>query len=232
MGYSLASVVLPVHNQADHLVAVLQEYESGLKELPIAHEYVLVVNGCKDRSLEVCQEFSARNPAARVIHTERPGWGHAVLLGLEAATGDLLCYTNLARTTARDLTSILLTAVAEPNVVVKANRKIRDSWQRRVGSLLYNLECRAFFDLAYWDVNGTPKAFPRSFDQLLRLTRHDNLVDAEFARVCRRADYPVLEVPIFSTHRHGGTSTTGYASALSMYWGVYRYWRTVRSDRP
>ena len=45
---------------------------------------------------------------------------------------------------------------------MKANRKIRDNWRRRLGSLLYNLECRALFDLANWDINGTPKVFPRA----------------------------------------------------------------------
>jgi len=231
MSYSLISIVLPVHNQADHIVAVLQEYESTLGELPVPHEYVLVVNGSTDRSLEICRAFAEGDAAAKVIHSERPGWGNAVVLGLEAARGDLLCYTNLARTTGRDLASILLSAAVQPKVVVKATRKIRDSWQRRVGSLLYNLECRALFDLSYWDVNGTPKAFPRSFDKLLGLTRRDNLIDAEFALLCRREGYPVLEVPIFSHRRHGGTSTTGYGSALEMYWGVYRFWRTIRKSR-
>ena len=57
---------------------------------------------------------------------------------------------------------MLLYAAAYPNVVVKANRKIREHWTRRLGSLLYNLECRALFDLSNWDVNGTPKVFPRA----------------------------------------------------------------------
>jgi glycosyltransferase involved in cell wall biosynthesis len=228
MSYSLVSIVLPVHNQADHIVAVLEEYESALAEVAVPHEYVLVVNGSTDRSLEICRNFADRNGAARVIHSERAGWGHAVVLGLEAAQGDLLCYTNLARTTGKDLRMILQSAAAHSNVVVKATRKIRDSWQRRVGSLLYNLECRALFDLSYWDVNGTPKAFPRRFDRLLGLTRRDNLIDTEFTVLCRREGYPVLEVPIFSYRRHGGTSTTGYLSALEMYWGAYRFWRTTR----
>jgi glycosyltransferase involved in cell wall biosynthesis len=231
MAYALISIVLPVHNQADHIVDVLGEYESGLREVPVPHEYVLVVNGCTDRSLEVCRSFAEGHEGAKVVHTERPGWGHAVLLGLEAARGDLLCYTNLARTGGRDLALILRGAAALPSVVVKANRKIRDSWQRRVGSLLYNLECRALFDLSYWDVNGTPKAFPRDFDKLLGLTRRDNLIDAEFALVCRREGYPLVEVPIFSHRRHGGTSTTGYLSALQMYWGAFRFWRTIRKSR-
>ena len=94
------------------------------------------------------------------------------------------------------------------------------------GSLLYNIECRTLFDLSYWDINGTPKIFPRSFDKLLQLTRDDDLIDAEFNLVCRRENYPVIEVQIAcSFRRHGGRWTTNYSSALKLYWGAFQMWR-------
>jgi hypothetical protein len=123
---------------------------------------------------------------------------------------------------------MLLYAVAHPDVVIKANRKIRENWKRRLGSLLYNLECRVLFDLACWDINGTPKVFPRVFDKLLALSRDDDLIDAEFNAICRRENYRMLEVPIFSHRRHGGTSTTNYRSALRMYRGAYQMRRSMR----
>ena len=121
-------------------------------------------------------------------------------------------------------------AYVEPRTVIKANRKIRESWRRRLGSLLYNLECRALFDLSVWDINGTPKVFPRSFAKLLELTRDDDLVDLEFLVQCRRASYPVLEVPVFSTRRHGGKSTTGLRSAVKMYLGAWRLRRELAAS--
>jgi hypothetical protein len=148
-----------------------------------------------------------------------------VRLGLGAARGDLLCYTNSARTTAEDLLLFVLYARSHPDVVLKANRKIRERWTRRLGSLVYNLECRVLFDLSNWDVNGTPKIFPRTFGRLLALSRDDDLIDAEFSMICRREGYPMLEVPIFSSRRHGGRSTTTLRSAVRMYWGAYRLWR-------
>jgi len=155
----------------------------------------------------------------------RGGWGLAVNHGLREANGDLLCYTNSARTTGQELTLLLLYAIVWPEVVIKANRKIRESLRRRTGSLLYNLECRALFDLNVWDINGTPKVFPRSFSRLLNLSHDDDLIDLEFLVHCRRENYPILEVPIFSTRRHGGRSTTGLRSAARMYsgaWGLKR----------
>ena len=157
MTTSLISVVLPVYNQADHIELVVNEYEEVLARLPVPHELVLAVNGSTDRSLEIARGLEERLDTVRVVHSEHRGWGRAVLQGLEAADGDLLCYANLARTSPEDLTLLLLYATVQPGVVVKANRKIRDSAIRRIASLLYNLECRALFDLSYWDVNGTPR---------------------------------------------------------------------------
>lgn len=227
MSGPLLSIVLPVYNQADHLESVVREYEDTLAKIPQPHELILVPNGCRDRSVEICRGLAATYPSLRVIESKRHGWGRAVKLGLQSAKGEILCYTNAARTSPQNLTLLLLYAVVFPNVVAKANRKIRESWLRRLGSLLYNLECRALFDLSYWDINGTPKVFPRVFVRLLELTRDDDLIDAEFAVVCKREAYPMVEVPIFSTLRHGGRSTTNLGSALRLYWGAYRLRRAL-----
>jgi glycosyltransferase involved in cell wall biosynthesis len=222
------SIVLPVHDQRDHIRGVVEEYLGALKRVRDPAEIILVPNACTDDSEAVCAALAAADPTVRVVPTKLGGWGRAVKLGLGAARGELLCYTNSARTSAEDLMLLLLYAVAFPHTVVKANRKIREHWSRRIGSLLYNIECRTLFDLSNWDVNGTPKVFPRAFSKLLALGRDDDLIDAEFSLVCRREGYPMLEVPIFSYRRHGGESTTSLRSAFRLYLGAYQLWRSAR----
>ncbi len=182
------SLILPVHDQADHIRRIVEAYVGVLRSKFEPWELVLVPNACTD----------------------------------------VLCYTNSARTTAEMLSLTLVYAHTYPRVVVKANRRLRDNAWRRFGSLLYNLECRTLFDLAVWDINGTPKVFPRTFTKLLELTRDDDLLDAEFALVCRRYGYPVVEVPLLETVRHSGRSTTNYTSALRMYAGAVRLARAYR----
>lgn len=228
MSHGLASIVLPVHNQGDHIAPLVRAYRAALATLSLPCEIVLVPNGCRDASVAICRGLAAEDGVVRVAETEVGGWGRAVKLGLREARGDLLCYTNSARTTPDDLTLLFRYALAHPGVVVKANRKIREHWRRRLGSLLYNMECRALFDLSNWDVNGTPKVFPRACTRLLALTRDDDLIDAEFSMRCRREGYPMIEVPIFSQRRHGGRSTTNLRSAVKMYWGAYELWRASR----
>jgi glycosyltransferase involved in cell wall biosynthesis len=216
------SIVLPIHNQGGHLRDVIEGYAGELDKLGRPHEVVLVNNACTDQSLPVSYELARERGNLQVLELAEGGWGRAVRAGLRAAEGETLCYTNSARTTPQMLTLMLLYADAYPGIVLKANRTIRDNWRRRLGSLLYNLECRRLFGLPVWDINGTPKVFPRSFDKLLALTRDDDLIDLEFIVVCRREGYPLVEVPILATQRHGGRSTTSYRSAARMYWQAYR----------
>jgi len=224
----LASIVLPVHNQADHLEALVHAYRQALDRLPLRHQIVLVPNACRDDTPRICRQMAAQDPAIRTVELDMGGWGRAVRAGLANADGDILCYTNSARTSAQMLCVALLYASSYPDVVVKAQRTIRDNWRRQLGSLLYNLECRVLFGLASWDINGTPKVFPRAFGKLLELTHDDDLIDAEFVVTCQREGYPIIEVPSTITQRHGGTSTTNYGSALHMYRGAYALRRETR----
>jgi glycosyltransferase involved in cell wall biosynthesis len=225
------SIVLPVYNQADHIERIVDDYERALEAAGLDHETLLVVNGSRDDSLGAAHRLETRYAAVRALDEARSGWGRAVRRGLREARGSAVCYTNSARTTARDLVLMLLYARAFPDTVVKANRKVRESALRRIGSLLYNVECRSLFDLSCWDVNGTPKIFPRAFDDLLALSRDDDLIDAEFVAICRQRDYPMIEVPIFSVRRHGMTSTTTYRSAFALYAGAWRLAREMRARR-
>ena len=219
------SVILPVHNQSSFIRSIVEGHAQSLSQLPIRYELLLVVNGSQDDSLIVCQKLSQDYPNIRVLESKMAGWGRAVKQGLQEVKGDIICYTNSSRTTTKDLTLFLLYAMANPGTVIKANRKIRESWIRRMGSLLYNIECRSLFDLSCWDINGTPKVFPRKFTKLLQLSREDDLIDLEFNCICRQEDYPIIEIPIFSTKRLGGRSTTGYHSAMKMYCGAFQLWR-------
>ena len=139
---------------------------------------------------------------------------------MAASTGDLITFTNSARTSPVDLRYALELGLANPTHVIKAERRFRDRLVRRVGSVLYNLEVRTAFGLASWDVNGTPKVFPREFEPLLGLKEDGDLIDVEFLVICQREGYRLLDFPVVSVRRHTGRSTTRLSSALRMYLGV------------
>jgi glycosyltransferase involved in cell wall biosynthesis len=216
----MISLVLPIHNQADHVSRIVAGYLNVMRHLNVRAELILVANGCTDGSPEMCRYLEESHKDVHAFELRKAGWGHAVRTGLANAHGDVVGYTNSARTSPEILALMLAYARAYPKVVLKANRRIRDSVVRRAGSLLYNVECRTLFNMPTWDVNGTPKLFPRSFGKLLELHGTRDLIDAEFMLVCQRERYPIIEVPLLTTTRLGGRSATNYRSAARMYRGA------------
>jgi glycosyltransferase involved in cell wall biosynthesis len=222
MNYSLVSIVLPIFRQGDQVEGIVRNLESHLVSLALPHETVLVLNGPDDGGDAVCARLADELPSLRLIRLREAGWGEAVRSGIDAARGDLICYTNSARTDPATLRLILDLALRVPGIVIKANRKTRDSVFRHLGSLVFNLECRSLFDLSNFDINGTPKVFPAVFHSLRRLKEPGDLIDAEFLAVCRREGHLILEVPVVVTSRRGGVSTTTLGSAVGMYAGALR----------
>jgi glycosyltransferase involved in cell wall biosynthesis len=229
-----ASLILPIHNQADHIGKVVSGFLADFAKLPRSCELVLVPNGCHDASPEICAELAAQHPdqVQLVGPLKRGGWGRAINAGLEAARGEVLGYTNSARTTPETATLMLAYAMAYPDAALKAQRRIRESALRRAGSVLYNFECRRLFDLATWDIDGTPKFFPRRYHHLMQISSEAELYDLEWMRACRYAGYPVVEIPIYPTERFGGKSTTSYKSAVRMLVGAYRMRGSFHSAPP
>jgi len=223
MAVSLASVIIPVYNQAESIGSILEQYMAAFPSLGFPCELLVVVNGLRrDQSLEICKAVEARHANLRTLVIDQGGWGRAVRHGLANAQGDLICYTNCARTTAPDLIRLLGEAARNPDSVIKARRMERESLRRRVGSAIYNLESRVLFGVKWPDVNATPKIFPRAFTPLLQLEENGDLIDLEFNALCRRLGYPVLEVPIFTKPSAERKSTTGWKSAWRMYTGAVR----------
>jgi len=214
------SIVLPVRQQADHIAETLRQLHASAVQLTSRLEMIAVVNGSTDLSAQICRDMAEQCPGLRVLELSVAGWGAAVLAGLAASTGEVVCYTNAARTTALDLRNAIALGLLNEGYAVKAQRRARDNLHRRIGSVIYNFEARALFGLASWDLNGTPKVFPRSFGALFELREQGDLVDLEWLVACSRHGYPLIELPIISTRRHGGRSTTGWVSAMRMYVGA------------
>ncbi len=221
----LVSIVMPVHNQSGHIGGVVRDFQRALDSLPLDHETLLVVNNSTDNTLKACRALSGEYPAVRVLTSAEGGWGRAVRRGLSEARGDVLCYTNSARTGESDLVILILYGLANPDAVIKAHRTSRESFPRKVGSFLYNLECRALFRLPAWDINATPKVFSRAVYRELTLESDGDLLDLELYLQCRRLKKVILEVPIFARPRRSGRSTTNYRSAWHLYRGAYLMWK-------
>jgi glycosyltransferase involved in cell wall biosynthesis len=222
MNAPLYSVVLPVYNQSAQLPFLFSGYVSLLEQLGDPWELIFVVNGSRDDSHAKALQLAGQHPNIKVYNLEKGGWGRAVKFGLSQATGRMVCYTNSARTHLPDLMTILKYAKTNEEIVIKTTRVIRESFVRKIGSILYNYENRKLLGTPVWDVNGTPKVIPAPYLKDLALISEGDLVDAEVMAKLYRKKVQIVEVLILSTKRIGGRSTTTMKSAMKMYWGLLK----------
>lgn len=215
------SIILPLYKQVDHAVNLYNRYTEHLNKFSDSWELLFIVNGVSDGTVEKLNEINTFNNV-KVHYLEKGGWGRAVKYGLEQSKGKYLCYTNSARTEITDLILILRYAEVNDDNVVKATRIIREAMIRKIGSILYNLECRLLFKVPIWDVNGTPKVIPQKLYQQINITSEDDLIDAEIIALCSKHNFRIIEIPVVSTQRISGKSTTNLKSAFKMYMGLFR----------
>lgn len=226
-GTVLLSVVLPFRDQADHVEKVLRSYVEALDASGRPYELIAVPNACADDTAQVVSRLS--HDDSRIVSAENPrgGWGLSVRTGLAVARGNLLCYTNSARTDPADVVSLMDLALRSGAGLAKARREKRGAPARSLGSWLYNLEGRLLVGIQYADVNGTPKILSRAIYERIPLTSDGDLLDLELLAKAARLGERVVEMPVAGFRRHGGVSRTGLASAFRMYWGVFRLRREM-----
>lgn len=215
------SIILPLYKQVSHAEYLYDTYTKNLDLLDESWELLFIVNGVDDGAIAKLNALNNRSNV-KVLWLEKGGWGRAVKFGLSKAEGKYLCYTNSARTEIADLLLILNYAKVNNDNVVKATRIIREKITRKAGSILYNLECRILYKVPVWDINGTPKVLPRKVYDQLNIISDDDLIDAEIIVRCVKMGVLIIEIPVVSTTRISGSSTTNFKSAFKMYAGAFK----------
>lgn len=87
----LISIIIPVYNVEQYLdecmVSVLNQTYTNM-------EIVLVDDGSKDRSPELCDTYAVKDERVKVIHKENGGPMSACIIGVERAKGEYLAFMD------------------------------------------------------------------------------------------------------------------------------------------
>lgn len=87
----LVSVILPVYNVEKYLDRCMESVAGQTHE---NLEILLVDDGSKDSSPEICDRWAEKDSRVRVIHKENQGAGMARNTGIEAATGEYILFVD------------------------------------------------------------------------------------------------------------------------------------------
>ncbi len=87
----LISIIVPVYNVEKYLSKCI---DSILAQTYKNTEIILVDDGAKDKSGEICDEYAKKDSRIRVIHKKNGGLSDARNCGLEAARGELVGFID------------------------------------------------------------------------------------------------------------------------------------------
>ena len=198
-------VVIPVHNEAAHLEALVIRFLDGLPETvaSVLTDVVLVENGSSDRTWAVAQALQRRYPGlVRALSIPRGSYGEAIRYGLTQAScthlSILECDVLDAGFVAESI-ALFREGRAEFIVASKQHRRSVDRrpWKRRLMTRGFNLLLQRLVGYPGTDTHGLKSIEGELAQKLCRLaTTTDEVFQTEIVLLAWHLGHAMVEVPI------------------------------------
>lgn len=165
------SVIIPVYNEEDNIVPMLQALESALAT--ISHEIIFVDDGSKDRTVEFIHREAIHKPHIRtIVFTRNFGQTSAMAAGIEAARGTYIATLDGdLQNDPSDIPMMLNKLETEHLDIVAGIRKKRkdNALLRKIPSKLANILIRKLTHVHISDYGCTLKVFRNQIAKKLDL---------------------------------------------------------------
>jgi glycosyltransferase involved in cell wall biosynthesis len=204
------SLVLPAHNEADNIRAVV---ERALAVLPVytdEFEIIVVNDGSRDATGAIAKELAAADSQVRVVHHRRNrGYGAALISGFAASTGAYVMFMDADRQF--DIADIRLLSpfVADFDIVAGFRMERSDPIHRRVFAEIFNVTVRVLFGVHLRDIDCAFKIFRGDLLRELELTSPGALINTEIQAKLRRRRARLAQVGVHHYPRVAGSATGG-----------------------
>jgi dolichyl-phosphate beta-glucosyltransferase len=233
------SVVIPAYNEAERIAPTIKELIDHLKALDIDAEILVVDDGSADDTIGVASRALSGFASGKVIPTSpNRGKGHAVRIGMLAASRPLRLFMDADGSTSLDALKPCLEAVqADPSgrTVAIASVAIDGAvithpqpFPRGIAGRIANLLIQA---LVLPGIKDTQRGFKLFSAEATEAAFSDAIVngwlfDVETLAIARRRGYTVVEIPVVWEHREdsrvtGGSYFSTLAELLAIRWRLW-----------
>ena len=230
---SSLSIVLPCFDEAERLPGTLAAYLAHFPPSRAEVELIVVDDGSSDGTSAIADQIAAADPRVRVVRTpHNHGKGYAVRVGVQAAQGELVVFTDADGSYGPEQLERVVAALDRAPVAIGARLGSQagtgSPLLRRLASPAFNRVMRLLLGLPFHDTQCGLKGFRRdAAEALFQRARVDGFAfDAEALLVARRLGFEVVEVPVTAEDRQGSKVRVG-GDALRMLADVWKVRRAA-----
>lgn len=225
-------LLIPAYNEEGRIEPVLRDYVAFF-EARYAEDFhvVVVLNGCRDNTLEVVQRVARDHPSVRWMEFEAPiGKGGALIEGLKLAPfSDVIGYVDADGATPPAAYEALVQRLDEADCVI-GSRWVpgavlhqSQSGQRQFASRIFHMIVQVLFWMDIRDTQCGAKVMKREAVEKIHasLCIADMAFDINLLYSLKRAGCRILEAPTEWTDKIGSKVSLGRTS-LTMLLSVIR----------
>jgi glycosyltransferase involved in cell wall biosynthesis len=202
------SVFFPAYNDSGTIASLVITALQTARALTDDFEVIIVNDGSVDATAQIANELARTYPQVRVVHHHgNRGYGGALRSGFQAATRDLVFYTDGDAQYDPAEMSLLWDAFSEHVDLVNGYKISRsDPLHRIIIGRIYHHTVKVLFGLRVRDVDCDFRLLRRSiFDKVL-LEKNSGVICLEMMKKIQDAGFRIAEVPVHHYHRAYGRS--------------------------
>jgi len=209
------SVVFPAFKEYANIRTVVEEAHGTVPKLASIFEIIVVNDGSKDRTREICDRLVEELSNVRVIHHPRNrGYGAALKSGISLARHDLIFFTDAdGQFDLKEVASLLEQADAY-DIVAGYRARRQDPPHRLLFAWGWNVLVRLVLGIKIRDIDCAFKVFNRRVFDKVQINSVGAMVNTEIFAQVFRFGMTVKEVPVSHFPRRHGKPTGGNPAVI------------------
>ena len=210
------SVVLPAFNEEANIRAVVEDAYRTVPALAPIFEIIVVNDGSKDRTGEICDRLVEELPNVRVVHHPRNrGYGAALKSGITLARYDIIFFTDADGQFDLKEVAALLDHADAYDIVAGYRARRQDPPHRLLFAWGWNVLVRVVLGVRIRDIDCAFKAFNRHVFDRVQIQSVGAMVNTEIFAQVFRFGMTVKEVRVSHFPRRHGKPTGGNLAVIT-----------------
>jgi glycosyltransferase involved in cell wall biosynthesis len=221
------SIFFPCYNDAGTIASLVVLADRTARQFTDDYEIIVVNDGSSDHSSGVLEELQKKYKVLKVInHIKNRGYGGALRSGFDAATKELVFYTD--GDFQYDVTEMgLLYEKMEPGIDWVNGWKIsrNDAWYRKAIGKLYNFGVKTIFNIKISDIDCDYRLLRKSAVDKIDLSFDSGVICLELIKKLQLAGCRAAEAPVNHFFRsYGKSQFFNFRRVFRTFWNLLQLW--------